>query len=214
MPPATELDEDSPPDAALPGILDAGSVIELSATSGLGRLDGWPVCYAVAFGDVTATHMRSLIEAAKLSSRHEVPLVLVQDTDGYGADVTDEVMAEAYNTIRRSRAAKLVLITGRGHALGDFVYGGRTLGVDTIVCWPDAQVAGFDVDVYRPGAIPEDANRDPLLAAGLGAIDDILLPSETRERLSRMIGLLAPARAYPSLGEDRGGRLIEDIAKV
>jgi acetyl-CoA carboxylase carboxyltransferase component len=212
--PVRALHDESQPEELGAGLWDEGSVIAFTEQTGVARLDGWPVCYAVAHEMVTAADLEALRVVARLSAKHEVPLLMIQDTGGYEGDIPPDLAQEVYLSIRRSRGAKLALVVGRGHVLGDFAYGGRACGVDYVCCWPDAEVGCLDVPVYRPGAIPDGVERGALLAAGLGVVDDVLLPSETRDRLARMVALMAPARAYPSLEEDRGGRLVDDIAKV
>ena len=93
----------------------------------------------------------------------------------------------------------------------------RTLGADAVYAWPIAEIAVMGAE----GAVrilnrkelqnaqdPEgefrqrkqeyqDAFSNPFLAAKKGAVDEILLPEETIERLSRTFRLLEGKKADP-----------------
>lgn len=212
-------DATPPTEEPLAATVDPGSVVELASTgrirTGLARLGGYPTLFAQTTGDeLTVAELRLLHRIVSVGARLHVPFVSIQDSPGYAAGLLTG-SAEAASLIRdigeglrRNRAAKLALITGRGQALGTFVLGGRRLGYDYIAAWPWAELP-----VTPDGTIaPEHAG--PWLAAGMGIVDDVVTPEETRPRLATYLDILAAARALPTVEEQRGRRLVADIAKV
>jgi acetyl-CoA carboxylase carboxyltransferase component len=63
-------------------------------------------------------------------------------------------------------------------------------------------------------AAADGVGEGPWLAAGMGIIDDVIAPAETRERLVHMLEILAPCRSVAPLRETRDGRLVDDIPKL
>lgn len=212
-------------DHAVNGLVDAGTAVTLaylpSTRTAVAALDGWPVVLAVSAGEAPALlgpeDVYAVGDAARLARRARVPLLLVQDCDGYdpAADESDLLRAlrGTLDELRFTFTPKLGLVLGHGHVLGTWVMGGRRLGMDFIAALPSSQVSSLDVPSYRPGAVAQEGSG-PWLAAGLGHIDEVVTPEEARQLLSSMLSLTARARTVPAPEEERAGRYVDDIAKV
>lgn len=210
-------DPDSTSRALLDGLLDADSGLLLSGGSGahrvgLGRIDGCPVAFALT-GEgaaLSAGDVRNLARVAAWSSRYRLPFVSTQDSAGYDPAEANQpgylqAVAAAVESLRASAAPKISLITGQGHAMGDFALGGKGTGFDFLWAWPAAEVGITDTRDYAPTA-SGDAPAGPWQAADWGVVDDVIKPSESRDWIARGLGLLASMRDYPRMHEDRGLR--------
>ena len=214
-------DMDAPLDEQFEAIFDGeGSVllndIEASCVVGLGRIDGFPVAFALTGGSpraaLTTADMKRIAKAASWSADYQIPFLSTQDTLGYDPSdaVTGEFMfaaARAVESLRASHAAKITIITGWGHALGDFALGGLGTGFDLMWCWPSARLAMTDSPGYLardPDSPPSDG---PWEAADLGLVSEMITPADTREWLIRALRLLGPGRALPAAHYDRGQQI-------
>ena len=209
---------DLAPQELIEGLCDADSVIAISGDSpdfaaGLASLAGYPVAFAVGGGDVlTQPQLDTLSRIVGLASRFQMPLLLGQ----HGAAYDDVALADpAYRRavteigalIHDSEAPKLSVISKRGQGYGDFILGGRELGVHYLVAWPDAEVSTSEESPYTATSAGA-SDPDPWIASGLGLVDDVLAPSNTRDRFALMLDILAATRAFPPLHHDRRGRVL------
>jgi acetyl-CoA carboxylase carboxyltransferase component len=197
------------------GLGDGGTVLWLHTTPRLRtatcRIGGFPVVVvAVTSSELTAADYAVARRSVGASSRLKMGLLVIHHAvpevaTGNGRAAVAQATAAVVDEFRRSTVPKICLITGTGNVLGSFALGGRQLGLDYTVAWPWARVGVHAGD---------DGEDGPWLAAGMGLIDDVLNPEETRERLMTMFDILAPALALPTLEHDRAGRLVDDISKV
>ena len=207
------------PGTLLAGLLDAASLVPFAEVrglhSGMGRVAGYPVLYALGGGpgdrSLGTASLRRIERVAALSRRFALPLLIVQHGAGYdpAEASTPGFLAALRGAIEALRHAgpKLVLVSERGHLLGDFALGGRELGVSYVAAWPQAAVGVDEVPAVTTDAL--DALPNGVWdAAGIGLLDDVVTASETRERIERVLGLLAPSRALPPGKGDEGGRII------
>ncbi|PZC41996.1 MAG: Acetyl-CoA carboxylase [Chloroflexi bacterium] len=208
-------DPDSSSQALLDGLVDAGSGLLLSGGSdphrmGLGRIAGYPVAFTLTGegAPLTAGDVRNLARIAAWSSRYRLPFLSAQDCAGYDPAEANQpgylqAVASTVESLRTSAAPKISLITGRGHAMGDFALGGKGTGFDFLWAWPAADVGITDTRDYA-ALQSGDSVAGPWQAADWGVVDDVIRPSESREWIARGLGLLAPMRGYPRLHENRG----------
>jgi acetyl-CoA carboxylase carboxyltransferase component len=110
--------------------------------------------------------------------------------------------------LHQAHTPKLALITRRGQPGGDFIAGGRELGLHFIAAWPDASVSLSEDSPYTDSLAEANTTDGPWQASGLGLVDDVLAPAETRKRLADMLALMATTRALPSPLDDHKGRVI------
>jgi acetyl-CoA carboxylase carboxyltransferase component len=214
-------------DVVIDGLFDEGSILRFHAepgfVSGIGAIDGHQVAFAVTGGQTAHTldtlDVIAIGRVAHLSRRLRMPLVFVQDTDGYDpvAARSPEFLrqlAVALDEVRKTWAPKLVLVTGHGHVLGSFVMGGRQLGMDYVMALPFAQVAPRDIVTFHPGAIPDDLVDGPWVAAGFGLLDEVVAPSEARQQLATFLKILSHGLGVPPPEIEQRGRYVADIPKV
>lgn len=187
--------------------------------AGLARIDGYPVAFVLAGGEprpaLASTDLRRIARVAAWSADFGIPFISTQDTLGYdpadaGSPEFLSAAGRAVESLRASHAAKLTVITGWGHVLGDFALGGLGTGFDLVWCWPSGRASVQDDRSYEardPERVPAD---EPWTAAELGIVSELITPSETRAWLVRAIALLAPGRALPAAHYDRG-QLIHDM---
>ena len=214
-------DMDATPEEQFESIFDGeGSVllndVEASCLVGLGRIEGFPVAFALTGGSPRAAlataDMKRIAKAASWSADYQIPFLSTQDTLGYNVSdaATGEFMfaaARAVESLRASHAAKITIITGWGHALGDFALGGLGAGFDFIWCWPSARLGITDSPGYLardPQSPPSDG---PWEAADLGLVSEMITPADTRPWLARALRLLGPGRALPAAHYDRGQQI-------
>jgi acetyl-CoA carboxylase carboxyltransferase component len=140
--------------------------------------------------------------------------VSTQNCAGYepeqagGAGYLDAVGATVEN-LRASESPKFGIITGLGHAMGDFALGGRGTGFDLIWAWPSAELGIADTRGFAGGQSEKDESRGPWQPAEWSVVDDVIKPSESRAWLARALRLTASIRAYPSMRHDRGMELTD-----
>ena len=205
----------------LEAIFDAGSVTLLgpadhSCAVGVGLVEGFPVAFAMTGGSpraaLTTQDMKRIARAASWSADYQIPFLSTQDTLGY--DVSDAATSEfmfaaarAVESLRASHAAKITIITGWGHALGDFALGGLGTAFDLMWCWPSARLGVTDSPGYLardPESPPSDS---PWEAADLGLVSEMITPADTRPWIARALRLLGPGRALPAAHYDRGQQI-------
>jgi propionyl-CoA carboxylase beta chain len=222
--PARRLRDDVDPAALtcrelLAAVFDQHSLLALDAAGdpalvvGLARLGGYPVAFAVGSSDSSGlgeSRLRRMSRVARIASRFRLPIVLLQHGAAYGRETLEaprsiERLSELITLLHAAPVPKLCLVSGRGHVLGDFALGGRELGTHYIAAWPQSRIGVDDLAAFTTEAAASEAAEGPWQAAGLGLLDDVILPSETPARLASMLRLLAPSRGLPPahLGMDR-----------
>lgn len=214
-------DMDASPEEQFESIFDGeGSVllseIDENCLVGLGRIEGFPVAFALTGGEprsaLKTSDMKRIARAASWSADYQIPFISTQDTLGYDpADAaTPEFMhaaARAVEALRATHAAKITVITGWGHALGDFALGGLGTGFDFMWSWPSARLGLTDSPGYLardPESPPSDG---PWEAADLGLVSEMITPADMRPWLTRALRLLGPGRALPAAHYDRGQQI-------
>ncbi|MDE2967881.1 MAG: hypothetical protein OXS30_10425 [Chloroflexota bacterium] len=214
----TDEDMYASPREQVDAIFDTGSVTLLGPADtncavGVGQVAGVPVAFALTGGSprtaLTTADMKRIARAASWSADYQIPFLSTQDTLGYDPSdaATGEFMFAAARTVeslRASHAAKLTIITGWGHALGDLALGGLGTGFDFIWSWPSARLAMTDSPDYLardPDSPPSDG---PWETAELGMVSEMIMPADTRSWVVRALQLLGPRRALLAAHYERG----------
>lgn len=198
------------------GLVDAGSFVGSETdqlVTGFGAIAGQSVAI-VAAGPGPGLGEREFARIARIgrvSSRLGLPVLFVQGGARYvaasefGGEALER-LSGAIEVLRNSPAPLLAVITGDGFAEGDFVVGGRELGVHTVIAWATAEVD------RRPGEFSQapaaGGESGPWRAAGAGTIDDVIAPSETRSRLVRLVNIVSRIGHLPPTHIDRESRVI------
>lgn len=139
-----------------------------------------------------------------------LPIVTFVDTPGYLPGVAQERGgiirhgAKLLYAYGEARVCKLTVVVRKAYGGAYIAMGSKALGADRVFAFPTAEIAvmGGDAAVriiakkdLAQSDRPDELLRrkveeyratvmDPLVAAGKGYVDDIVLPSETRARLS------------------------------
>ncbi len=225
-PPAAGVGDDVDPATlslgdVLAALLDEGGHFPIHQAAdgrfetGLGIIDGTLTAYAAAGPQLglTRAHVKPLLRVARLRRRFRLPIVLVQHGAAYDpAALADpetlREIAETGNTLREADAPLLSLIVSRGYVFGEWILGGDELGRHYAGAWAQADVALAPAPAYTPAAAAADDGRGPFAAAAAGVIDDVMLPTETRDHIGRMLRWTARMRTLPPPHADHQGRIL------
>ena len=197
-------------DSTVPSLDNGGS----SFCAGFGTIGGHPVAFAIgAESGLTRDALMRFHRVALARARLVLPFVLVQHGAAYNPDdlkspVYAKSVTELVSIIRDCPAPLICVITIKGDALGEFILGGKELGSHYTVAWPSASITNREYDAFTT-ALPTDGFDDnPWRAAGVGVIDDVVLPSETRSHLARIVPILAPMSRPPHVEDGLRGRIL------
>ena len=178
-------------------------------------VDGTLTAYVAAGPQLglTRAHVKPLLRLARLRHRFRLPIVLVQHGAAYDpAALADpetlREIAETGNALREADAPLLSLIVSRGYVFGEWILGGDELGRHYVGAWAQADVAVGPVPAYTTAAAAGDDGRGPFAAAAAGVIDDVMLPTETRDHVGRMLRWTARMRTLPPPHADHQGRIL------
>lgn len=160
-----------------------------------------------------------------------LPIVTFSDSPGFLPGVSQEHGgiirhgAKILYAYAEATTPKLTVITRKGYGGAMIVMGSKYLRADMVFAWPSAEIAVMGAEgavniLYRkqlkdsPNAAEERARliqeykdkfSNPYAAAAAGHVDDVILPSETRQRLIAALELLkdkqtsAPAKKHGSI---------------
>ena len=209
------------PERLFEALFDADEAIRLGSDSGgclagLARIEGYPLAFALTGGSsrpaLDTDDLRRIARAASWSANFGIPFISTQDTLGYdpaaaGTHEFLEAAGRAVEALRASHAAKITVVTGWGHVLGDFALGGQGTGFDLIWAWPSGRVSVSDGRTYTASDGGEPPAEEPWTAAEMGIVSELITPGETRAWLARAFELLAPGRALPAAHYDRGQQI-------
>jgi acetyl-CoA carboxylase carboxyltransferase component len=179
-----------------------------SVATGVARIGGMPVAVVgPAPGGTDTLGVRDLQRIgriARLSRRFGMPLLVIQDIRGYDPATYQSapfLAAEAYGRqqIQRVEDGRICLVIGDGHVLGRYLLGGREIGYDAVFAWPWANIGVSDVPVFDATHLDASRQEGPWLAAGLGMIEDVITPAETRVRMIRMLTIMHGGRGWATV---------------
>lgn len=112
-------------------------------------------------------------------------------------------LAEAY---RSAQVPKVTVVTGTAYGTAGLVMNSKALGADVVLAWKDAKIGAMDEGLKADLTGKEAAGvNDTPANARRGYIDDIIDPSETRQRVAAAFEMLytksvtAPQRRHSSL---------------
>jgi acetyl-CoA carboxylase carboxyltransferase component len=180
--------------------------------SGILAVGGIPVAVAVtgAGGQrlLIGDDLARLRRMVTISGRFSIPLLMVQDCDGYAPELMDDrssaaALADLIAGLRALTVPIVSLVTGAGHVLGTFCLGGRQVDPSYILAWPWADIGVTDTPAYDAEALGAYRQRGPWLAAGLGLVDDVITPEETGPWLRWFVRLHAERRHLAPIAPDR-----------
>ncbi|GIK40803.1 MAG: methylmalonyl-CoA carboxyltransferase [Chloroflexota bacterium] len=160
-----------------------------------------------------------------------IPIITFSDSPGFLPGVHQEHGgiirhgAKIVYAYSEATVPKLTVVTRKGYGGAYIVMGSKHIHADLVFAWPTTEIAVMGADgainiLYRkqlkeaadPAAVRaeliaeyEQKFSKPYVAAAAGAIDDILIPAETRPRLIAALELLrdkrvkAPAKKHSTM---------------
>ncbi|HEY2304208.1 MAG TPA: carboxyl transferase domain-containing protein [Acidimicrobiales bacterium] len=179
--------------------------------SGILKLAGIPIAIAVtgASGQrlLGRDDLDGLQRVVAISGRYGIPLLLVQDCDGYAPELMLErssarAVSDLVDALRSLPAPLVSLVAGAGHVLGTYCLGGRQVDPSYVLAWPWARIGVTDTPAYDAGSLGAYRQPDPWLAAGMGLVDDVVTPEETVPWLRWFVRLAGDRRHLPPIPPD------------
>jgi propionyl-CoA carboxylase beta chain len=181
---------------------------------GFGRIDGQPVGIVANQPQTLAGVLD--IDAARKGARFvrfcdafEIPLITFVDVPGFMPGTRQEQGAlikhgaKLLFAFAEATVPKITLITRKAYGGAYDVMSSKHIRGDVNYAWPTAEIAVmgakgaveiiFRADMNKPGAIAQREAEykqrfaNPFVAAGLGYVDDIILPRDTRKRIARAL---------------------------
>ena len=219
------------------GVVDGHSFLELqvgfapNVVIGFARIEGRPVgvvanqpmvlagCLDIAASEKAARFVR-------LCDAFGLPLVTLVDTPGFLPGTGQEAMgiirkgAKLLYAYAEATVPRVTVILRKAFGGAYIVMNSKSLGADSVVSWPGAQIAVMGaegaVDVlYRREIEADPARRDQLVAqytaeamaptipAERGSIDEVIAPQDTRTfvaaHLAALAGALQPRYRHDNL---------------
>ena len=203
--------------ALIEGIADGGSVVHFAAdddfAAGMAGLDGYPVVYVIGAGTVlTQPRLEATLRLVSIGARYQMPFIFAQHGAAYdeaalGTAEYRRLVGQIAATIHGANTPKFSVISRRGQSGGDFILGGRELGMHYVVAWPTADVSTSEASPFTAERAAAIEGKGPWDASGLALVDDVIPPTQTRERLATMLEIMAVTRAVPSTTDDKKGRV-------
>ena len=181
------------------------------------RLDGLAVG-VVASREVKITEAGAKKAASfvRFCTSFMIPIVTITNASGFAIGAASEksgILSAASDLVTAfagSDVPRIGLIAGKAIGTAYLALNSKILGADIVYAWPTAEIAVMEADTAAnvlfakdiasasdPQAAREEKVRayrdqisDPSVAAGLGQIDEIILPSATRARLISALDML------------------------
>lgn len=186
---------------------------------------------AVMAGSIDINASDKIARFVRFCDAFNLPIVTFSDSPGFLPGVSQEHGgiirhgAKILYAYAEASVPKLTVITRKGYGGAMIVMGSKYLRADLVFAWPSSEIAvmGADgaVNILHRKELKESANpaeerrrlvqeyrekfANPYAAASAGHIDDVILPSETRQRLIAALELLKdkqtalPARKHGSI---------------
>lgn len=164
---------------------------------------------------------RKAAKFVRFCSNQMIPIITFTQAEGYEISVDAEksglvdAAADLVSAFYETDVPRIGILVGKSFGTAYLTMNSKMLGADMVFAWPTAQIAVMSADtaaniLFRSQIeVSEDpiAKRlevtekyaseisDPSVAAGLGQIDEVILPSTTRPRIISAIDILLSA--YP-----------------
>jgi len=190
---------------------------------GFARLDGAPVGVIAnqpryLGGTLDARGAEKGAWFVQLCDRFEIPLVVLVDTPGFLPGTRQErdgVIRHGASLLRafaRARTPRVTVTLRQAYGGAHIVMNSRDLGADHTLAWTDAHIGVMGavqaVELIERSAIAAGADRDALAeaygeehlpvrrAAADGFVDEVIAPSDTRDRLLGVLHARTPRGAW------------------
>ncbi|MBR4950252.1 MAG: methylmalonyl-CoA carboxyltransferase [Clostridia bacterium] len=162
-------------------------------------------------GFITAAASSKAAKFIRLCDSFNIPVVTFVDTLGFNVTKEEEIMGEYKNGAKLIHAyseattAMITVIIRKAYGSAFIAMGGKSLGADVCYAWPTAEIGALTPDTAAKFLLEDkklDEAKDeyknilsaPYEAAKRGYIDDIILPSLTRQYLISSLDMLSTKR--------------------
>ena len=202
-------------------ICDPGSLFELrpsigrNLTTGFARIDGWPIGVIASnpmfgAGAIDGDGCEKATRLLVLCDSFDIPVVFLQDVPGFLVGRQVEHDRLLYKAMRFREALSncgcptLTVVVRKAFGLAFKALNGSGVVADAIYAWPGAEIGFMDpdvaVNVVRPNATGAEREAEyarqvgetnPLGAAGVMKLDDVIDPADTRVVLAQDLARLA-----------------------
>jgi len=200
---------------ALEASVDVGSFLELMGEAapdtrvGLCRMGGVATAVIAADGTLDGVGVEKMLTVTRLADAFGMPLVTFLNCEGLASGEglqTARLLSRLALCQSESASARVTAIVGAAIGAG-FIFGGaRSLGADTVLALPCAEIAALTAEtavafLYNDRITPE-TSREALeqqwradeataeRAAAVGEVDDIIAPAELRARIIAALYML------------------------
>ncbi|NLM79306.1 MAG: methylmalonyl-CoA carboxyltransferase [Ruminococcaceae bacterium] len=188
--------------------------------AGLARLGGTTVgVLALDETRLTSAMARKAAAMAGLFERLNLPLITFVDAEGYAISLAEEKQglvqsgAALMQTMLRLTIPRIAVLVGKAIGTAYLTFGSKSCGTSLVYAWPTAEIAVVTPDtaahiIYRKEIAAADDPQhargafvqqyaeeiaNPYVAASLGHVDEVILPSATRPRLISALDMLTSA---------------------
>lgn len=208
-------------------VADAGSVTELSADFGtasytaLASIGGSTVGIAAtnkANAKLSSDDCVKIARFVRTCDAFSIPVITFADTEGFDGSDAVRDMTKLAHAYAEATTAKIAVVTGNAYGAAFIALAGKNANSDMTFAYSDAVIsaiapvaaAEFLWHDKLKGAADVKAKRSELAAeyaaeyasafeaADKFAVDDIILPSETRQRLIKALDILSSKRVSRS----------------
>ena len=194
-----------------------------SVTTGFIRRNGQTVgAVANSESDITHFGCKKAIHFLNFCDAFEIPVLTLCDVSGFAKDKCNEknlarALGKLTFTYAKATVPMVTLITGHAYGTAGVVMGSKSIGADIVYAWENAdmglmdpkeaaklvyekEIAEASDSVEKLKELTEQYRRNVSSAhanAMRGYIDDIIVPSETRQRLIAAFEMLFTKSVYP-----------------
>lgn len=203
-------------------VLEVSEVFGGDMVTAFGKLDGISVGYLANASDrITEDGAKKAASFIRFCTSCMLPIITFTDAEGFsiGCDIEESsIVAAAADLITafcESDVPRISVLTGKAIGTGYLAMNSKMLGSDLVYAWPTSKIAVMKADtaaniLFRDAIAKSDdpttlrnakvasyGNEisDPIVAAGYGQVDEIILPSVTRPRLISALDMLLSS--YP-----------------
>jgi acetyl-CoA carboxylase carboxyltransferase component len=185
--------------------------------TGLACLDGTTVGILAQTGmRLDRAMLKKAVRHTRMCEHLNFPVITLIDSEGYAISIEEEHNglvdsgAELMRAMLRLSVPRITLVVGKAIGTAWLTLGRRHNGTDLVYAWPTAEIAVVNANtaahiLYRDDMASDAdpaSSRDnyiqkyaeeiasPVVAASLGHIDEVIMPSVTRPRLVSALDML------------------------
>ena len=189
---------------------------EISA--GFIRINGSSVGVVASGGEeLSGRAIQKAARFVRFCDCYNIPVLTITDVDGFKVSSAEEIWglarksAELMYAFCEATVAKVNLIVKKAYGTTAVMFNSKDAGADIVLAYPTACMAPLNPqagirmlmdDKLKAGVSPQNAENEYketeasiYKAASLGCIDDIIVPSETRARITAAFEMLKSKRA-------------------